>query len=139
MTETNYWSKLRKAIAGRIYAWKINAAYEKGVPDWWGSGIHQDLWVENKRVANDTKLPPLQLDLTDYNKYLNPNQQLWLERRHAEGRHIGVIVFSKVGHLYLPGLDYQRKISRLEFMENAMTMPELADLMVEICGQHELK
>jgi hypothetical protein len=139
MTESNYWSKLRQAIAGRIYTWKINAAYEKGVPDWWGSGIHDDLWVENKRVAGDTKLPPLQLDLTDYKKYLNPNQQLWLERRHAEGRHIGVIVFSKVGHLYLPGLDYQRKITRLEFMNKAMTMPELADLMVEICGENELK
>lgn len=139
MTETNYWSKLRKAIAGRIYAWKINAAYERGVPDCWFSGMHQDLWIENKRVTADAELPPPMLDLTDYKKYLNPNQQLWLERRHAEGRHVGVIVFSKVGHLYLPGLEYQRTISRLEFMDQAMSMPELADLMVEICGQSELK
>lgn len=137
MTESNYWSKLRKAIAARVYAWKINASYEKGVPDCWFSGCHQDLWVENKRVASAQ--PPVVLDLTDQKKYLTALQQLWLERRHAEGRHVGVIVFSKVGHIWLPGLSWKEKVSRLEFIEKAMSMPDLADLVVEICGEMELK
>jgi hypothetical protein len=139
MTETNYWSTLRKAIAGRIYTWKINAAYERGVPDWYGSGAHQDLWVENKRIISDNKQPPLVLDLTDRKKYLNVNQQLWLEARHAEGRHVAVIVFSKVGHVYLPGLSYQKKLTRQEFIEKALPTAELANLMVAICGDLELK
>ncbi len=139
MTESNYWQKLRKQLAKRIYAWKINAAYEAGVPDWWGSGNKQDLWVENKRVANDAKLPPPVLDLTDHDKYLTALQQLWLEARYAEGRNVGVIVFSKVGHVYLPGLSYQTPIPRDEFMAKAITMPELANLMVEICGEITLK
>jgi hypothetical protein len=139
MTESNYWSKLRKLLAKRIYAWKIQASYERGVPDWWGSGMYQDLWVENKRIANDAMQPPVMLDLTDTDKYLTRLQQLWLESRHAEGRHVGVIVFSKVGHVYLPDLSFQAPISRLAFMDAAMPMPELADLMVEICGENELK
>jgi hypothetical protein len=137
MKESNYWSKLRNAISQRIYCWKINASYERGVPDCWFSGVLQDLWVENKRVA--TAQPPPILDLTDDKKYLTALQQLWLERRHAEGRHIGVIVFSNVGHIWLPGLSWKEKISRLDFMEMAVTMPELADMVVEICGEIELK
>lgn len=137
MTESQYWAKLRKAIAKRIYAWKINAAYEAGVPDCWLSGRHQDLWIENKRVA--TEQPPPFLDLTDHKKYLTKLQQLWLESRYTEGRHVGVVVFSKVGHIYLPGLAWKEPVSRLHFTEGAMSMPELADKLVDICGEMELK
>jgi hypothetical protein len=137
MTETDYWQALRKKINKRIYAWKINANYAAGIPDWWASGSLQDLWIENKRVAST--LPPLSLDLTDHKKYLTVQQQKWLERRYNEGRNIGVIVFSQIGHLWLPGLTWQKPISRLHFQESAMPMKELADKMVEICGEMELK
>lgn len=135
MTESQYWSKLKKAIAGRIYTWKINASYVKGVPDWWASGSTQDLWVENKRVVT---IPP-SLDLTDQKKYLTLHQQFWLEQRYNEGRNVGVIVFSAQGHLWLPGLTWKEPISRLRFVETCMPMKNLADEMVEICGQLELK
>lgn len=137
MTESDYWQALKKKIAGRIYAWKINASYAKGIPDWWASGSMQDLWVENKRVAS--ALPPPSLDLTDPKKYLTYHQQSWLKMRYDEGRHVGVIVFSKIGHLWLPGLSWTEPVSRLQFQESAMTMAELADEIVEICGQIELK
>lgn len=132
-TESDYWQRLRKKLKGRIYAWKINASYVKGVPDAWLSGFHQDLWVENKRVATDS--PPPSLDLTDHKKYLSLHQQQWLEERYEEGRHVAVIVFSKVGHLFLNGLDWKTPISRLTFMEKAKTMDELADHLVEILGE----
>ena len=69
MTETQYWQRLRKYLIRHVYVWKINAAYAKGIPDWYGSGIDQDLWVENKRVAGQK--PPVFLDLTDHKKYLS--------------------------------------------------------------------
>jgi acetyl esterase/lipase len=135
MTETQYWQKLRKLIVGRVaYLWKINASYEAGVPDWYVSDV-VDMWVENKRVKNDTKLPPLSLDLTSTRDYLTANQQLWLERRYYEGRRVGVVVFGKVGHLWLPGLDYQIPITREQYLEKAMTMPELADELVAYVGK----
>lgn len=136
-TETDYWHKLRKKLKGRVYAWKINASYIKGVPDCWLSGSQQDLWVENKRVASDS--PPPSLDLTNHDKYLTLHQQRWLEDRYAEGRHVAVIVFSKVGHLLLFGLEWQKPISRLSFMERAISTDKLADELVELLGEKGVK
>ncbi len=139
MTETQYWQKLRKKIKLHVYAWKINASYQAGVPDWWGSGSRQDLWVEHKRVKNDAKLPPPALDLTNHKDYLSVNQQLWLERRHAEGRPVAVIIFSKVGHIYLPDVSWKDIISRDEYLERAIDMDTMASNLVEILGPIELK
>lgn len=132
-TESDYWQQLRKKLKGRIYTWKINASYVKGVPDAWLSGHTQDLWVENKRVA--TAQPPPFLDLTDHKKYLTVLQQKWLRERHEEGRHVAVVVFSKQGHLLLPDLDWTAPIPRLSYLERAVSMDELADQLVEICGE----
>lgn len=132
-TESDYWQKLRKKLKGRIYTWKINASYVKGVPDCWLSGSLQDLWVENKRVATDS--PPPVLDLTDHKKYLSVLQQKWLEDRYEEGRHVAVVVFSKVGHVLLLGTAWKNPISRLSFLESAVSMDELADQLVEIVGE----
>lgn len=130
LTETKYWQALRKKIKPRLaYVWKINASYEAGVPDWYASD-NQDWWVENKRVATQT--PPPSLDLTNPKKYLSMNQQLWLQRRHSEGRNVGVIVFGQPGHIWLPGLEFQTPITREEYLERAMDMNALADKMVAI-------
>lgn len=137
MTESDYWQALRKKLKNRVYTWKINASYARGVPDWYGSGVLQDLWVENKRVATQT--PPPSLDLTDHSKYLSALQQKWLEDRYEEGRHVGVVVFSKSGHLFLSGLDWHRPVTRLQFLDKAMSMDELADHLVEILGEKGVK
>lgn len=133
-TETGYWTTFRKHLVPRVYAWKINASYVKGIPDAWLSGPNQDLWIENKRIVGDSD-PPAILDLTDNKKYLSTHQQLWLERRHKEGRHVGVIVFSKRGHVYLPGLSWQKPISKLDFLSTAMPYKDLATRLINIVGE----
>lgn len=134
MIESNYWSKLRTFLVPRVYAWKIATSYVKGIPDWWGSGSMQDLWVENKRIQGNGE-PPAILDLTDEKKYLTAHQQLWLCRRYREGRNVGVIVFSKQGHLYLPGVDFLRPISKLDFLEKSMSYRDLATRLINILGE----
>lgn len=134
MLETNYWQAFRKHLVPRVYAWKIAASFVKGIPDWWGSGVHQDLWVENKRIFQDGELPAF-LDLTDEDKYLSALQQLWLRRRHREGRNVGVIVFSKKGHIYLPGVDFLNPISKLDFLEKSMPYKDLASRLINILGE----
>ena len=52
---------------------------------------------------------------------------------------VGVIVFSEVGHIYLPGLKFKERISRLTFMDEAMSYQELADHLVAILGSKEVK
>jgi hypothetical protein len=133
-TETAYWTSFRKHLVPRVYAWKINASYVKGIPDWWGSGVYQDLWVENKRIVGD-KEPPAILDLTDTKKYLSDHQQLWLKQRYKEGRRVGVIVFSCKGHVYLPGLSWQKPISKLDFLSTAMPYKDLATKLINILGE----
>ena len=134
MTENNYWSSFRKYLVPRVYAWKISTAYTKGIPDWWGSGSFQDLWVENKRIAGN-KEPPAFLDLTDEDKYLTYHQKTWLRNRHKEGRHVGVVVFSKAGHIYVPGLEWEKPISKLDFLERAMPYKDLATKLINILGE----
>lgn len=138
MTETKYWNGFRKHLVPRIYAWKIQAGFIGGIPDWWGSGIHQDLWVENKRVARDAD-PPAILDLTDHKNYLSKLQQVWLEARHNEGRNTGVVVFSRIGHIYVHGLKWQEPISKLDFYERAMPYKDLATKLINILGELPLK
>lgn len=130
-TESDYWQKLRKKLKGRVYAWKVNASFVRGVPDCWLSGYIQDLWVENKRAH---PLPPV-LDLTDHKKYLSLHQQMWLEERYEEGRHVAVVVFSEHGHLLVPDLEWKNPIPKLQFLEKAVSMDELADQLVEIVGE----
>lgn len=136
-TETDYWHRLRKKLKGQVYAWKINASYVKGVPDCWMSGLNQDLWIENKRMSADQ--PPVSLDLTDHKKYLTLHQQRWLKERYEEGRNVAVVVFGKPGHLYLEGLEWQTPISRLNYLDQAMTMDELAQHIVAILGEIGVK
>lgn len=137
MTENNYWQAFRKYLVPRVYAWKINANYVAGIPDAWCSGSFQDLWIENKRIKGD-KAPPAILDLT-HKDYLSPLQQLWLERRYKEGRHVGVVVFSTVGHIYVPGIDFQKPISKLDFHERAMPYKDLATKLINILGELPLE
>jgi hypothetical protein len=136
-TETDYWHRLRKKLKGQVYTWKINASYVKGVPDCWMSGLNQDLWVENKRMS--AAQPPVSLDLTDHKKYLTLHQQRWLKERYEEGRNVAVVVFGKPGHLYLEDLEWQTPISRLNYLDQAMTMDELAQHIVAILGEIGVK
>jgi len=138
MTENDYWQSLHPHLRPRVYAWKIAASYIKGVPDWWGSGSSQDLWVENKRIVGN-KEPPAILDLTDDKRYLTIHQQLWLERRHEEGRHVGMVVFSRIGHIYIPDLGWKKPISKLEFHDRAMPYKELAAVLINILGELPLE
>lgn len=133
-TETQYWTRFRPLLVPRIYAWKINASYVKGIPDWWGSGTNQDLWCENKRIHNDGPVPEL-LDLCDHTKYLSVNQQEWLRERHGEGRQVGVLVFSKAGYVFLPGLTWEVPIPREAFLSLTRTKHEMAEELIELLGE----
>ena len=63
------------------------------------------------------------------------HQQQWLERRHREGRRVGVIVFSCKGHIFLPGLSWQKPISKLDFLSTAMPYKDLAERLINILGE----
>jgi hypothetical protein len=112
MREAQYTARLRKELRQYIYCLKLNNAYSNGLPDCWYSGAVADLWTEHKKLD---VLPPT----INVPKLLSPLQALWLAGRHAEGRKVGVIVFSPGAHLLLPGLTWQDPVSRDEFRRRA--------------------
>ncbi len=94
------------------------------------------MWIENKRIK--LKQLPAFLDLTKHDEYLTVLQQEWLTSRYHEGRHVGVLVFSEWGHVYLPGLSWQEPVSKLEFLEKAMDYKDMAEMLIEILGELSL-
>lgn len=127
MNESGFWQSLRKHLVPRVYALKLNLNFVQGVPDVWLSGSEQDLWIENKYLKT---LPPI----VDATKLLTVLQQLWLEERYNEGRRVGVLLGSSEGHVFLPGLSWKKSLSRLSFLDQAVSTKVMANQLVELLG-----
>lgn len=117
MTEHSYirsiHDRLRKK-APAIYIWKINDAYQGGVADAYYSGA-SDMWIEYKFLKSLPKRVGTKID-----PGLSPLQRKWLRDRHAEGRKVSVIVGSPEGSLILPGIDWDKEISKADFISYAV-------------------
>ena len=130
MRESNFTAAVRKELRPVIYCLKLNVAYAKGVPDCYYSGSKRDLWNEHKYFKT---LPPT-IDLTK-TTITSALQQLWLNQRHKEGRHVGMIVGSSEGHLLLPRLSWQQPIPRDEFKARAhKNYKALAREIIDLLG-----
>jgi hypothetical protein len=128
MTENTFWQSLRKKLHPRIYALKNQAGYVGGIPDVWLSGSKGDLWIENKYLQT---VPPV----VDPTKLLSELQQVWLRRRDAEGRSVGVLIGSVDGHLYFPSCSWDSPMTRGAFQMKAKKTPEIAEELIEIVGE----
>jgi hypothetical protein len=102
-----------------LYVWKINDAYQGGVADAYYSG-QSDLWVEYKYVKS---LPKRDNTIVDVG--LSDLQKIWLRARHTEGRNVCVIVGSPEGVLILPGIEWDKSISRAQFISSAVDKSEV--------------
>jgi hypothetical protein len=105
---------------------KMNNPYRSGTADVWYSGSRADLWVEYKflpRIPVSTRIYP---DVT-------PQQELWLRRRHAEGRAVYVVVgCSDGGVVYsVPGLIH---LTPDEFKSRILTRGQIARWIQEFVG-----
>jgi hypothetical protein len=111
-------SRLKKQYPS-LYVWKINDAYQGGVADAYYSGP-SDLWVEYKYVK---ALPKRDNTLVDVG--LSDLQKIWLRARHTEGRNVCVVVGSPEGTLILPGIEWDKSISRAQFISSAVDKSEV--------------
>ena len=107
---------------------KNQAGYVGGIPDAWLSGSEGDLWIENKYLPT---LPPV----VDPTKLLSALQKVWLERRHAEGRSVGVLIGSADGHLFFPSLSWLSPVTRETFRAKAKTTKQIAEELIDIVGE----
>ncbi len=131
MTETGFWQSLRKHLVPRVYALKLNVNFIGGIPDVWLSGTEQDLWMENKYLKSLS--PVIQPE-----KLLTTLQSQWLEERYSEGRHVGVLIGSPEGHVFLEGLSWKAStISKGDFLARAVSTREMAASLIELLGERQ--
>jgi hypothetical protein len=71
MNEHSFIQSIHRKLSRSLYVWKINAAFQNGVPDAYYSGTARDLWVEYKYGTSHE---------------LSKLQQHWLAERSKEGR-----------------------------------------------------
>jgi len=86
--------------------------------------------MENKYLQ---KVPPV----VDPRKLLSELQQVWLRRRHAEGRSVGVLIGSVDGHLFYPSCswDSDTPLKRTDFQARLTKTPVIAEQLIEIVGE----
>jgi hypothetical protein len=133
--ETTFIASVHKHLPPTLYRVKNNNEYTAGIADVWYSGV-SDLWVEYKFIAVP-KRPETRIDLlTGKNPAISYLQQEWLRSRHGEGRSVGVIVGSKDGGVWLPGVAWEQPFTAKDFLTHLRTRKDLADTIVKETQQH---
>lgn len=128
--ENTFISSVHKHLPAGLYRMKNHNAYVGGIADVWYSGV-RDLWVEYKFIVVP-KRPETRIDLlTGKNPAISYLQQEWLRSRHGEGRSVGVIVGSKDGGIWLPGLAWDQTYTAAGFLKHLKSRKELADEILE--------
>ena len=128
--ENNFISSVHKHLPAGLYRMKNHNQYNGGIADVWYSGV-RDLWIEYKFIAVP-KRPETRIDLlTGKNPAISYLQQEWLRSRHGEGRSVGVIVGSKDGGIWLPGLAWDQTYTAADLLKHLKSRKELADEILE--------
>ena len=133
--ETTFIASVHKHLPEGLYRLKNHNPYNGGIADVWYSGV-RDLWIEYKFIAVP-KRPETRIDLlTGKNPAISYLQQEWLRSRHGEGRSVGVIVGSKDGGIWLPGVAWEQPFTAKDFRTRLRTRKDLADTIVKEIQQH---
>lgn len=133
--ETTFIASVHKHLPPTLYRVKNNNEYTAGIADVWYSGV-RDLWVEYKFIAVP-KRPDTVIDLiTGKNPAISYLQQEWLRSRHEEGRSVGVVVGSKDGGVWFPGLTWDATYPAKKFLSLLQTRKDLAGTIEKEVQSH---
>lgn len=133
--ETTFIASVHKHLPHALYRVKNNNEYTAGIADVWYSGV-RDLWIEYKFIEVP-KRPETRIDLlTGKNPVISYLQQEWLRARHEEGRNVGVIIGSKDGGIWLPGLAWNQTFQAKDFLAHLRTRKELAEEIIREVQGH---
>jgi len=130
--ENTFIASVHRHLCPSLYKMKNHNQYNGGIPDVWYSGSKSDLWVEYKFVILPKKDDTL-IDLVGgKNPILSELQQHWLKNRHAEGRHVSVIMGSQLGGVWMPGISWEVTLSTHSFRTSILLRNELAKTISNI-------
>lgn len=127
MNEHSFIRSVHRKLPDSLYKWKINDNYEGGVADAYYSGGKGDLWLEYKYVK---ELPAR--GNTVVRTSLSPQQKLWLNRRHSEGRNVGVVIGSPDGIVLLTSPEaWEKPLILDDFIRTAFEKERLVSYIIE--------
>lgn len=133
--ENTFIGSVHKHLPAGLYHMKNHNQYVGGIADVWYSGV-RDLWVEYKFIVVP-KRPDTVIDLiTGKNPAISYLQQEWLRSRHEEGRSVGVIVGSKDGGVWFPGLTWDATYPAKKFLSLLRTRKDLAGTIEKEVQNH---
>lgn len=133
--ENTFIGSVHKHLPAGLYHMKNHNQYIGGIADVWYSGV-RDLWVEYKFIVVP-KRPDTVIDLiTGKNPAISYLQQEWLRSRHEEGRSVGVIVGSKDGGVWFPGLTWDATYPAKKFLSLLQTRKDLAGTIEKEVQNH---
>ena len=133
--ENTFIGSVHKHLPAGLYHMKNHNQYVGGIADVWYSGV-RDLWVEYKFIVVP-KRPDTVIDLiTGKNPAISYLQQEWLRSRHEEGRSVGVIVGSKDGGVWFPGLTWDATYPAKKFLSLLQTRKDLAGTIEKEVQNH---
>lgn len=137
--ETTFIGSIHKLLPKKegVYWMKNHNEYNGGIADCWYDH-KRDLWVEYKFIAVP-KRPDTVIDLINPKgkkqiRDLSLLQQEWLRDRCTNGRNVAVIIGSKDGGIWLPGIEWDRTFTTAEYLERLQTRKELANIILESVG-----
>ena len=127
--ENTFIQSVHRRLPRELYRIKNNNVFNSGQPDVWYSGKKADLWVEYKFIKVPVKdSTPIDL-LSGKNPPLSYLQQEWLRMRCGEGRNVGLMVGSKDGGVWFPGVSWDGVYSTEEFRARLQTRAELGKII----------
>lgn len=130
--ENTFIASVHRHLPAGLYHMKNHNVFNGGIADVWYSGLGADLWIEYKFVA----VPKREGTMIDVaggkNPALSELQQHWLSARHAEGRSVGVLIGSKTGGVWFPGVTWDEPLSAGQFLSRAQTRKDLAGLISDL-------
>lgn len=127
--ENRFIQAIHRLLPARVYRMKNHNPYVGGVADCWYSGTAGDLWVEYKFL----ELPKKPMTIVDLcggsSPALSALQQEWLRSRHHEGRSVGVIIGTRSGGVWRPGISWDKPLSSAELSAEILDKPNLAAII----------
>lgn len=127
--ENTFIASVHRHLPAKLYRIKNHNVFNGGQADCWYSGAEADLWIEYKFIAVPKRDGTL-IDIAGGNKPdLSALQQEWLSSRHAEGRSVGVLIGSKTGGVWLPGITWDKPLRADAFTERLLDRKSLAGLI----------
>lgn len=125
--ENTFIGSVHRLLPKALYRLKNNNQYVGGIADCWYSGSRADLWIEYKFINEPARANTVVDLVSGKTPTLSALQQDWLRCRHAEGRSVGVIVGTKRGGVWYPGVSWVSPASASNFSSRVVTRAVLAN------------